>query len=51
MKHCRLLVHRLEVDSTDVAVRLGTLVVVRPGSEHLDWEVVGPDDRRQHREG
>jgi len=41
VKHCRLLVHRLEVDSTDVAVRLGTLVVVRrPGSEHLDWEVV-----------
>ena len=41
VRHVKLLIHRLEIDGTDLPVALATLMVVsRPGLDHLDWEVV-----------
>lgn len=41
MLHTRLVVHRLTVDGSDVALRHATLVAVaRAESPRMDWEVV-----------
>ena len=39
--HTRLVIHRLDLDGADVAVRFATLVAVaRAETDQIDWEVV-----------
>lgn len=41
MRHAKLIIHRLHIDDTEVAVSLATFMAVRrEASPGLDWEVI-----------
>ncbi len=40
VRHCRLVIHRLLLDGSELVVRFGTVVVAERDGGEIDWEVV-----------